>query len=31
MFQVVIVAFAIGSGGYDSYAVNPECPWFELC
>ena len=31
MFQVVIVAFAIDSGWYDTYAVNPKYPSLELC
>jgi len=31
MFQIVIVALAIGSDWHDTYAVNPEYPSFELC
>jgi len=31
MFQIVIVALAIGSDWHDTYAVNPEYASFELC
>jgi hypothetical protein len=31
MYQVVIVAFAIGSGWSGSYAINPEYPSCDLC